>query len=121
MFKPSIPNLSVAMVWIYQGLCKLAQTPRQRAILESVPHLNPTAALTILGAVECTLGVWILSARQPRAAAAAQTALLVAMNAGGILWGGSEIPDIPGMLLLNFALLVLAWTAANQGATYAHR
>jgi len=121
MFKPSIPNLSVAMVWIYQGLCKLAQTPRQRAILESVPHLDPGAALTILGATECAVGLWILSARQPRAAAAAQTALLVAMNAGGIFWCGREIPDIHGMLLLNLAFLVLAWTAANQGAAYAHR
>jgi uncharacterized membrane protein YphA (DoxX/SURF4 family) len=121
MFKPSIPSLSLAMVWIYQGLCKLGRAPHHRAILESGPHLNPDAALALLGLAEIALGLWVLSARQPRAAAAVQTALLAAMNAGGILWAGREIPDIPGMLLLNFAFLVLAWTAANQGVSYAHR
>jgi hypothetical protein len=126
MFKPSIPRISLAMVWIYQGLWLklLGGTPRHRAILESVPYLSPAAAhtaLALLGAAECVLGIWVLSARRPRAAAAAQTALLAVMNAGGILWAGREIPDIPGMLLLNFAFLTLAWTAAQKGPAYAHR
>jgi uncharacterized membrane protein YphA (DoxX/SURF4 family) len=126
MFKPSIARFSLAMVWIYQGLCckLLARTPRQRGILESVPFLTPTAAhaaLALLGIAECALGVWVLSARQPRTAAAVQTALLIVMNAGGILWAAREIPDIPGMLLLNFAFLVLAWNAAEAGPSYAHR
>jgi hypothetical protein len=126
MFKPSISRLSLAMVWTYQGLfCKLlGRAPRHRAILESVPHLTPAAAhaaLALLGTAECAIAIWVLSARRPRAAAAVQTALVAAMNAGGILWARREIPDIPGMLLLNFAFLVLAWTAAPQGPSYASR
>jgi uncharacterized membrane protein YphA (DoxX/SURF4 family) len=128
MFKPSIPRLSLAMVWIYQGLWLklLGNSPQHRAIFESVPYFAPPAAhtaLALLGAGECAIGLWVLSARRPRTAAAVQTATLAAMNAGGILWAAREIPDIPGMLLLNFAFLTLAWTAAQppQGASHAHR
>jgi hypothetical protein len=126
MFKPSISRLSLAMVWMYQGLWLklLDRAPRQRAILEAVPYLTPASAqvaLGLLGATECALGIWVLSAWRPRTAAAAQTALLAAMNGGGILWAKHEIPDIPGMLLLNFTFLVLAWTASEQGASYADR
>jgi hypothetical protein len=126
MFKPPIARLSLAMVWIHQGLWLklLGRAPRQRAIVEAVPHLAPLAAhavLVLLGAVECALGIWVISAWRPRVAAAAQTALLAAMNGGGILWASHEIPDIPGMLLLNFAFLVLAWSAAEQRGSYADR
>jgi hypothetical protein len=92
--------------------------------VEAVPHLAPLAAhavLVLLGVVECALGIWVISAWRPRAAAAAQTALLAAMNGGGILCASHEIPDIPGMLLLNFAFLVLAWSASEQRESYADR
>jgi len=124
MFKPSISRLSLAMVWMYQGLWLklLGRGPRQREIVEAVPHLTPAAAhaaLILLGAAECALGMWVISAWRPRAAVAAQTALLAAMNGGGILWAAHEIPDIPGMLLLNFAFLVLAWRASKEEGSYA--
>src|SRR5262245_45276542 len=126
MFKPSIARISLAMVWMYQGLWLkvLGRAPRHRAMFEAVPHLTPTAAhaaVLLLGDAEFFLAIWVLSACRPRAAAAAQTALLIAMNGGGILWAAREIPDIPGMLLQNFAFLVLAWTTAEQGAPYADR
>src|SRR5215470_11535663 len=123
MFKPSIARLSLAMVWIYQGLwCKiLGQTPHQRAILEAVPHLDPAAAhaaLIVLGAAECALAVWVVSGRRARAAAITQTVLVAGMNTDVILWAGREIPDIPGMLLLNIAFVALAWNVAPPEAVY---
>jgi hypothetical protein len=126
MFKPSIPRLSLAMVWMYQGLWLkvLASDPHQRAILEAVPHFTPAAArlaLVLIGAAECALAFWILSGRYPRAAAITQTVLLASMNACGILWARREIPDVPGMLLLNFAFLALAWNVAETGLAYADR
>src|ERR1044071_2901040 len=112
MFKPSIGQAALAMVWIYEGLwCKLAGgAARHAAIVASVSFLGLAAARVVLaglGAAECALGLWVLSARRPRGAAIAQTSLLAAMNAGGIVWARREIPDIPGMLLLNFSFLVL--------------
>ena len=38
------------------------------------------------------------------------------MNAGGLLWARRIIPDPGGMLVKNFAFLVLAWVAAAQGS-----
>ena len=108
-------QVAVAMVWLYQGLwCKLlGRAARQQAMVGSRP------LLALLGTVECALAFWVLSGRAPRRAATAQTALLASLNAGGILWAPREIPDIAGMLLMNFAFLVLAWTVA--GASYEPR
>jgi len=119
-----MPNLlliraSVAAVWIYQGLwCKvLGNATRQQAILDSVPFLNDAqahSALMLLGAAECLLAAWVLWGRAPFGAALAQTILLAMMNAGGIAWASRIIPDAPGMLLQNFAFLLLAWIAAGE-------
>ena len=53
---------------------------------------------------------------QPVLAAAAQTALLVSMNSGGLLWARRIIPDPGGMIVKNFAFLVLAWVVAAQAS-----
>jgi type IV secretory pathway TrbD component len=102
------------MVWGYQGLwCKLlGRAPRHLAIVQDALGGSAHLGLAAIGAAECALAVWVLSGRRPVAAAASQTALLAAMNAGGILWAPREIPDIPGMLLANFAFVVLAWEVA---------
>ena len=70
----------------------------------------------LLGVVECALAVWVLSGWQPLLAAAVQTALLVTMNGGGLLWARTIIPDPAGMVVKNFAFLVLAWVVAAQAA-----
>jgi hypothetical protein len=45
-----------------------------------------SAPLITLGLVECGLAVWVLSGQRMRQAATAQTALLAAMNSGGLIW-----------------------------------
>ena len=42
-------------------------------------------------------------------AAVTQTALLLRMNTGGLVWARSVIPDRAGMVGQNFAFAVLIW------------
>jgi hypothetical protein len=110
---------AVALVWLYEGLwCKLlGGIPLQADVVEAVPFFSRGAAawiLRFLGIIECVLAVWVLSGWQPFLAAAAQTALLVTMNSGGLLWARAIIPDPAGMVVKNFAFIVLAWVAAAQ-------
>lgn len=112
-------RVSIATVWLYQGLwCKLlGRAPRHAAVIGTVPFLNAAqahAALFGLGGLECVLAVWVLCGRWAYAAALTQTVLLAIMNAGGVLWAGSIIPDPAGMLFENFAFLMLAWIAAGE-------
>ena len=63
--------------------------------------------------VEVALGVWVLTAVEPRLCAIAQTLLLVTLNASGLIWSRHIIHDPGGMVVKNFAFLVLAWVAAG--------
>ena len=49
-----------------------------------------------------------------RQAATVQTALLAAMNSGGLIWAWHLIPDPVGMIVQNFAFLVLVWIASED-------
>ena len=111
-------RVAVATVWLYEGLwCKLlGGDPNQLAVVQAVPRLGPvvgTVFIKALGGVEVAIGLWVLSAFEPRYCALAQTALLVALNANGILWSRRLIHDPAGMVVKNFAFLVLAWVAAG--------
>ena len=115
---PKLIRFAIAMVWIYQGLwCKVAAgVPHHLAVISAVPFIGPIAgraALKLLGLVECGVGIWVLGGWQMRRAAMAQTALLAAMNAGGLIWAWRLIPDPAGMILQNFAFVLLAWSAAE--------
>ena len=115
---------SIAMVWLYEGLwCKvLGHAPRHQAILKNVPLLTPAAAhsaLIALGLLECGIAVWVISGWRPIQGAVLQTALLVSMNAGGLIFAAGIIPEPAGMLLQNFAFLVLAWIATADVRSYA--
>ena len=112
---------AVAAVWLYEGLwCKLlGREPHQLQVVEAVPGLGPRigrAFLKALGAVEVAVALWAFSGVAPLACAVAQTALLVALNANGILWARQLIHDPGGMLVKNFAFLVLAWVSASLPA-----
>lgn len=111
-------RVAVAAVWLYEGLwCKLlGGDPNQLTVVEAVPRLGPKVGalfLKTLGVVEVTMGVWALSGFEPIACATAQTALLVALNANGILWSRHLIHDPAGMVVKNFSFLVLGWVAAG--------
>jgi len=116
---------AVAAVWLYQGLwCKLlGGAGRHAEIVASLPLLGASAAhglLLAIGAAECALAFWTLSGVNLRAAAAAQTLMLAAMNGGALLWAGHLISDPAAMLLQDFAFVLLAWVAAEEpGAIHA--
>ena len=59
------------------------------------------------------MAVWVLAGWQPLLAAIAQTALLVSLNTAGMTLSRHLIPDPPGMLIKNFAFLMLAWPWAS--------
>lgn len=109
---------AVAGVWLYEGLwCKLlGGDPNQLRIVEEVPRFGPKYGklfLKTLGVVETSLGLWALSGVAPRTCALAQTILLVTLNANGLLWSRHLIHDPTGMVVKNFAFLVLVWVSAN--------
>jgi len=109
---------AVAAVWLYEGLwCKLlGREKNQLRIVEAVPALGPRLGLIflkLLGALEVGLALWALSGAWPIPCAAAQTALLVALNANGLVWARRLIHDPGGMVVKNFAFLVLVWVSAG--------
>lgn len=118
MLKIRLGRVAVALVWLYQGfyLKVLAASAAQASIVGAVPVLseNPVAALRAVGCCESVLGLWVLTGRRLRAAAIAQTVLLVVMNAGGLFWAAGRISDPIAMLLQNGCLLVLVWMLAEK-------
>lgn len=109
---------AVAAVWLYEGLwCKLlGGDPNQVDIVETVPRFGPRVGklfLTALGVVEVSMALWVLSGLTPVLAATAQTALLVTLNANGLIWARHLIHDPAGMVVKNSAFLVLVWVAAS--------
>ena len=109
---------AVALVWLYEGLwCKLLNgDPRQLEVVKNVPNYGPRVGalfLKALGVVEVALALWALSGISPLWCALAQTLLLVTLNANGVLWARHVIHDPAGMLVKNFAFLLLAWVAAS--------
>jgi hypothetical protein len=111
-------HVAVAAVWFYEGLwCKLLNgEPHQRRVVEAVPRYGPRfggGLLKLLGVVEVAVGVWILAGVTPILCAVFQTALLVALNTSGLLWARHLIHDPAGMIVKNFAFLVLVWVSAS--------
>jgi DoxX-like family len=111
-------HVAVAAVWLYEGLwCKLLNgEPHQMQVVRAVPLYGRrlgVAFLKSLGVVEVALGIWVLTGMAALLCAVIQTALLIALNACGLLWARRLIHDPVGMVLKNFAFLVLAWVSAS--------
>jgi uncharacterized membrane protein YphA (DoxX/SURF4 family) len=111
-------HVAVAAVWFYEGVwCKLLNgQPRQVRVIEAMPHYGVRVGnelLKVLGIVEAALGVWILTGIAPIICALTQTALLVTLNFLGLLWARRLIEDPAGMVVKNFAFLVLVWVSAS--------
>lgn len=111
-------RFAVAAVWIYEGLwCKLLRGgPREFEVVKAVPRFGARFGapfLMTLGVVEVVLALWVLSGAAPLSCAIAQSVLLVSLNVSGLLWARHVIHDPRGMLVKNFAFLVLAWVAAG--------
>jgi hypothetical protein len=109
---------AVAAVWLYEGLwCKLlGGETRQFQVVAAVPRYGPRFGmlfLKLLGAAEVGLALWALSGIAPLPCAVIQTLLLVTLNANGLLWARHIIHDPGGMVVKNFAFLVLVWVSAS--------
>jgi hypothetical protein len=115
VFPPLIlMRASVAAVWLYEGLwCKIfGRMPSQVAVVTAVPRLGVRFGrpfLKMLGLVEVGLAVWVIMGITPGLCAILQTALLVVLNANGLLWARHIIHDPAGMVVKNVAFLVLVW------------
>ena len=115
---PWLIHVAVSCVWLYEGLwCKLLNgEPRQVQVVEAVPRYGPRVGLVflkLLGTIEVGLALWILSGVTPLVCALVQTVLLIALNACGLLWARHIIHDPAGMVVKNFAFLVLVWVSAS--------
>jgi uncharacterized membrane protein YphA (DoxX/SURF4 family) len=111
--------MAIAAVWLYQGgWCKLvAPNKRHLRIVADLPGVGPAHArkvLALVGSAEVALAAWVLSGRAPRTAAAAQTALLGAMNGGGLLFSRGTIHEPANMVTQNLALVALIWSTARR-------
>jgi hypothetical protein len=111
----------VAAVWWYHGAYRkiLGRGRDQREIVAAVPGLPAgwvTGALVGLGLVEVGVGAWVLAGWRPRAAAAAQTALVAGVTAGGLVFGRAHIPAPGRLLARNAALVAVAWAVATRDA-----
>lgn len=118
-FGRRFPTAAVAGVWLYHGFwCKLlGRCPEQLDVVASVPGLRGARARTVLlaiGVLETALAAWVVSGRQPRAAAAVGTALVTGMNAGGLTFGRRHIPAARMLIAENLVFVGLAWLAAEQ-------
>lgn len=105
---------SVAAVWVYEGLwCKiLGRVASQVDVVTAVPRLGARFAkpfLKVLGFAEVALAVWVMSGVAPGASAIVQTALLVTLNANGLVWARHIIREPAGMVIKNIAFLMLVW------------
>jgi uncharacterized membrane protein YphA (DoxX/SURF4 family) len=115
VFPPlTIIRVSVAAVWLYEGLwCKiLGRVQSQVEVVKAVPRLGPRFGapfLKVLGVIEVALAVWVMTGIAPGLCAIAQTTLLVVLNANGLLWARRIICEPAGMIIKNIAFLVLVW------------
>ncbi len=112
-------RLAIAAIWLYQGgWCKLiAPNERHLRVVAGVPGVGTRHARNVLGlvgAAEVGLALWGVSGRAPRTAAAAQTALLGAMNGGALLFSREEIVEPGAMVTQNLALVALIWTTTRR-------
>jgi uncharacterized membrane protein YphA (DoxX/SURF4 family) len=110
-------RIAVALVWIYQGLWHklLAVDAHHLEIVAAAPALlPPRLALGLIGLAETIIAVSILCRWKQRIFAWLQIGMLVVMNAGGIIFAGDKIPDIGGMLTMNFVFMMAIWGLANH-------
>lgn len=109
-----IIRASVAAVWLYEGLwCKLlGRVQSQVQVVTAVPRLGPRYGLLFLkglGVVEVALAAWVMAGIAPGLCAIVETALLILLNANGLLWARRIIHEPAGMVVKNIAFLVLVW------------
>jgi DoxX-like family len=113
----------VTAEWFHEGTWKkfLGKDPRHADIVASIPGLSASSStilLRALGLTETVLGLWVLSRWRRREASLVQTALVIGMNAGGLVFAGDQIPNHKRLIARSAAFLALVWLA---GSTHKHQ
>lgn len=104
-----VVRVAIAATWLYQGLWLkvIAADPHHLAIVESIGGpMTPLAFLRLIGAGETLLALGVLSGVWHRFLAVFQIALLVAMNALGILFGGGAIERPLRLVVQNLPFIL---------------
>ncbi len=117
----TVIRLAVAAVWLYEGLWNklLGRAQREAQVVAAVPGFGPRFGqlfLKVLGLVEVALAGWVVSGVFPGTCAVAQIALLMVLNANGLIWARHIIHDPAGMVIKNIAFLVLVWACGAMRA-----
>ena len=107
-----VQQREASAAWIGDDTVPLVLAPAVQQVDRAPAHASKV--LRLVGIVEVGLAVWVLSGRRPRAAAAAQTALLGAMNGGGLLFSRGAIAAPAAMVTQNLALVALIWSTARR-------
>jgi uncharacterized membrane protein YphA (DoxX/SURF4 family) len=114
-----VARIAIALVWLYNGLWAklLAGSAHHASVVHAVPGFGGEVGrgvLIAIGVVETLFALWVLVGYRPRIAAIAQTALLVGVNTGGLLWAREEIPDPINMIVQNLVFVTLIWFLAER-------
>jgi uncharacterized membrane protein YphA (DoxX/SURF4 family) len=115
MMRPGVlvaAKYALAGVWLTHGLlCKaLGAVPRQKRIVARVVGERAAGPATLaVGIGEIALALWILSGREPRLCAAAQTAALASMNFLELRLAYDLLLAPAAMVAANAAFIGLAW------------
>jgi len=115
----AVAAVVVAAVWLHQGLwCKvLARALAHDAIVATVPGVGAVHARCVtaaIGVAETVVAAAVVGGRAGRRLAIAQTALLIAMNAGGLLFARDRIAHVPWMFARNAAFVAAIWLSVRD-------
>lgn len=108
-------RLGIALVWLLFGLFfkTLGAVPRHRQIVARVVGESAAGAVTQLVAVaEIGLGLWMASGRRLVPCVAAQTLLILAMNACELRYARDLLLSPVAMVCANILFLILGWYVA---------
>lgn len=114
-----ILRVLLASIWLYNGLyLKLILVdPEHLAVVQAVGNVGPITPaqfLFLIGVGETVLGLVVLSGFRYKNACQVQAALIIAMNAIGIVSGGVTEPA--ALIFTNLPLLFCLWVAYRYGA-----
>ncbi len=107
-----ISGLCIAAVWIFHGLYSkiLDGVPRHKMIVARILGEDIAKPATMfIGALEVTLGLWVILEKRKRLCAVTQTAALVTMNSLEILFARDLLINAPGMVMLNAIFIFVIW------------
>ena len=107
-----ISGLCIAAVWIFHGLYSkiLDGVPRHKMIVARILGEDIAKPATMLiGALEVTLGLWVILENRKRLCAVTQTAALVTMNSLEIFFARDLLITAPGMVMLNAIFIFVIW------------